>query len=388
LFAGFQKKNREERFYIMKKNKMAAIVMGIIFGTTMFMGCSIKKDTIIPEQLVTKAVKAYEKPKSYYGEFILQVYENDKLSEKESAKEWVDNSKSKIKRRMETESELSGKSILTNDGDNILIYMEKDKKAMKIKIEDSLSSNYLNYKDQFMRDLGTIAKTHELSFKGEETINGFKTYHLYAKPNKKNSLLGEVNYWIDKDDWFLVKSVSESANSKIDIEYKKIDFSSKLDSNLFTQKLPAGIEIEDLNDEGILKENVIDLKEAYKIAGKSILTLPESSGYKLKKVTYGDYAGVKHKEINQVYEKDGVEAINFAAIIPYEKDSKENSEDFKLPNEEDINVRGQKGLAMDAEIRCITWSEESLNYSFLIQDSSISLEEGKKLVESLQYTKQ
>lgn len=370
----------------MRKNKICIIFTGIVFGTMMFMGCSINKNTIIPEQLITKAVKAYEKPKSYYGESSWEIYENGKLTEKEAVKEWVDNSKSTIKRRIESTSEGTGKVITTNDGENMIIYMEKDKKAMKMKLEDSPSSTYNNYKDQLMKDLNTISKTHELTFKGEEIVNNFKTYHLLAKPKKKNSLLGEVNYWIDQEDWFVVKSTSESANSKVNMEYTKLDSSSKLESNLFVQNLPSDVQVEDLDGENQLKETVIDLKEAGKIAGKAILTLSEGTGYKLKKVTYADYPGVKHKEINQVYEKDGAEALQFTTIVPYEEDSKDK-DNFKLPNEEEITIRGQKGMAMDAEIKCIFWSEQGLNYSLLIQDSSIKLEEGKRFVESLQYTK-
>jgi hypothetical protein len=371
----------------MKRNKVVVAFTGIIFGTMMFMGCSIKKNTIIPEQLITKAVKAYEKPKSYYGESHWEIYENDKLTEKDTVKEWVDNSKSKIKKRIEASSDAAGKVTTTNDGVNLIIYMEKDNKAMKMKVQDSLSSTYNNYKDELMRNLNTISKTHELTFKGEETVNGFKTYHLFAKPKKKNNLLGEVDYWIDQEEWFIVKSSSDSGNSKINTEYTKLDFSAKLEGNLFVQNLPSQVIIEDLDDESQLQETVINLKEAENIAGKAILTLPEGSAYKLKKVTYADYPGVKHKEINQVYEKDGAEALHFTTIIPYEKDSKDKGDDFKLPSEEEITIRGQKGLAMDAEIKCITWSEEGLNYSLLIEDLSMKLEEGKKLIESLQYTK-
>ncbi|WP_097027687.1 LolA family protein [Clostridium peptidivorans] len=369
----------------MKKRTLSIFAAGLI-AASLFQGCSsLKQDTIIPGEVINKAMNAYEKPKSYYGEAKMEIYENGKLNETGTIKEWADNSGNKMRRRYEADSNTEGKTISTNDGDKILIYMEKSKKAMSMKAINNSLDNGSDYKSQIIKQLSSISKTHDLTYKGEEKINGFKTYHLYANPKQKNSLIGEVNYWIDEDSWFVVKNTSENSNMKTGIEYTKLKFSSKFDNSVFTQNIPSDVKVENIDESGS-KENTIDMKQAEKIAGKPILVLPENSGYKLKSVAYMDAPAIKHKEINQTYEKNGVDALILTTIVFYENEvpEKDNS---KIDGESDINVRGKKGTAMEEPIKYITWSEDGFNYNLLIQDPSITIDASKKIVESLQYYK-
>lgn len=369
----------------MINKKTITVFIGAAVLASLFAGCSIKKDTIIPEEVVTNVMKASEKPKSYYGESKLDTYENGKLKESIILKEWVNNSNGKVKRRIETEDKTSGKSVSTNDGDKIISYEEKNKKAIMIKVSNELAdSSSKSYKDQLISQLANITKTHQLTFKGEENVGGFKTYHLSAVPKEKNSIMGNQDYWIDKENWFLIKSSSESGNYKGISEYTKLDFSPKLDDNLFVQKLPSDVKVEDIEETAKNNETNIDLKQGVKIAGKPILYLKESSDYKLKGVTYLNVKAISHKEINQTYEKGGVVAFLLTTII--NADSKNSSVDEdKLPGEKEITVRGSKGAVME-DIKCISWSENGLKYSVLIQDPNIKLDEGKKIVESLKLT--
>lgn len=363
-----------------------AILTASLLTACLFGGCNgLKKDTIIPGDVISKAMTAYEKPKSYYGEAKMDMSENGKTTMNSTIKEWTDNSKNKIRRRVEVNSKEEGKVVSTNDGSKMLIYMEKQKKAMTMKSGDEVSENGVDYKSQLMKELNGISKTHTLIYKGEETVNGFKTYHILAKPKQEKSLIGEVNYWIDKDNWFVVKNTSENANSKSSVEYIKLDFSPKFDDSLFTQKLPSDVKIEQID--GKLNENKIDMKQAEKIAGKPILTLNEKAGYKLKSITYLDAKAVKHKEINQTYEKNGAEALILTTIVFDDGKIPSNKTDLKLDGEKDITIRGKKGTSMEDTIKSISWSEDGFNYDMLIQDPSMNIEQGKKIVESLEHSK-
>ena len=369
----------------MKKKIIAMLTMGILTAG-IFSGCDgLKKDTIIPGDVISKAMTAYEKPKSYYGEVKMETSENGKAAMNDTIKEWTDNSNNKIRRRTEVDSKESGKVVSTNDGSKMLIYMEKEKKAMTMKANGDLTENSVDYKSQLMKGLNAISKTHTLIYKGEETVDGFKTYHILAKPKQEKSLIGEVNFWIDKDNWFLVKNTSENANTKSSMEYTKLDFSPKFDNSLFTQKLPSDVKIEQIDEK--VNENKIDMKQAEKIAGKPILTLNEKSGYKLKSITYLDAKAVKHKEINQTYEKNGAEALVLTTIIFNDNKIPSKKDDLKLDGEKDITIRGKKGTSMEDTIKSIAWSEDGFNYDILIQDPSMNMEQAKKIVESLEHFK-
>ncbi|MTK11925.1 MAG: hypothetical protein F8N39_07510 [Clostridiaceae bacterium] len=368
----------------MKSKKTFSIILGAAIISSLFVGCNLRKNTIIPEDVVAKVVKASEKPKSYYGESKLDIYENGNLKESGIYKEWVDNSSSKIKRRSEIETKADGKVITTNDGDKITIYMEKDKKALTSKVSDDLSGLNSNYKDQFIKQLGIISKTHELTFKGEEIVKSMKTYHILAKPKEKNSLMGNQEFWIEEENWFVIKSSSESNNMRIDQEYTKLDFSPKLDNSLFVQKLSSDVKIENIdNSMALNKGTSSNLKDGAKMAGKPILYLPENKEYKLKSVTTNNFEKINHKEVEQTYEKNGAVSFILTTVI---SDDNSKKDDFNLPNEKEITIRGQKGTFMDDSIKVACWSENGLNYSILIQDPKLTLEETKKIAESLVFT--
>lgn len=368
----------------MIKKKIITMATMVTVIASLFTGCSLKGDVLIPEEVITNVMKANEKTKSYYAEFKVDSYENEKLIESINFKQWSDNSNGKIKTRIETEDKTSGKVVTTNDGDKMISYTEKDKKAfsMKIGTELSLGSN-TNYKDQLINQLGNISKTHQLTFKGEENVGSFKTYHISAVAKEKNSIMGNQEYWIEKSNWFLVKSSVESGNSKIISEYTKLDFSPKFEDSLFVQKLPSEVKVENIEDVAKNNETTIDLKEGAKIAGKPLLYLKENSAYKLKEVKYLNVEKTKHKEINQIYEKDGAPAFTLTTII--NEKSVSNEENLKLPGEKEITIRGKKATIME-EIKCISWVENDLNYNVLVENPQITMDNAKKLVESLVLT--
>ncbi|WHH56913.1 outer membrane lipoprotein-sorting protein [Petroclostridium sp. X23] len=365
----------------MKLNKMVAGILMTVLTGVLMSGCAAK-GTIIPEELISKAVSAYEKPKPYYAEVKIDVYEDDKHSESSIHKEWVDNSDSLIKRRIESESDESGKMISTNDGETITIYMEKDKSAMVMKAIDGYGGNY---KEQTIKDLGVISKTHEISIKGEEQVNGFDTYHLYATPKEENTIWGAYDYWIDKNNWFVVKSSVESANMIIKTEYVKLEFNPKMDAGLFVQNLPEDVKIENIEDNPDNEGREITLEEAAEIAGKHFLSVEGTSEYKLKKVTYLNFEKINHREFTQSYEKDGVEVFQLTIVIPDSKDEKEGKTE-RLPEESEIQVRGKTGSLMNlgAGTQIIFWEEDGLNYSFITTSPDITNDDAIRIINNLE----
>jgi len=369
----------------MINKKIITTFIGVAVVASLFTGCSTKGDVIIPEEVITNVMKANEKSKSYYAEFKLDSYEDEKLKESMVFKQWSDNSSSKIKTRIETEDKSSGKVVTTNDGEKIISYTEKDKKAIRIKIgtELNLSSN-ANYKDQLINQLGNLSKTHQITFKGEQNVGDFKTYHISAVAKEKNTIMGNQEYWIEKSNWFLVKASIESGNDKTVSEYTKLDFSPKLDDSLFVQKFSPSVKVENIEDIAKDKETTIDLKKGAKIARKPILHLKEDKGYKLKEVKYLNMEKTKHEEINQIYQKDGALAFTLTTIIDGNK-AISNEENLKLPGEKEITIRGKKASVME-DIKVISWSENNLNYSIMTENPKLTMEDAKKIVESLVFT--
>ena len=372
-----------------RKTTRCLIIVSLIL-IMLLAGCSgLNQETILPEDIIQKAVSVYEQPKSYYGEAILEIKDNKQTVEKLTMKEWADNSGNQILRRVEINSETEGETISTNNGKEVVVYMKESNTAIKMNLDANLEGISNDYKEQLMNQLSSIAKTHDLSYQGEKEVSGFQTYHLSAKPKQQNSIIGEIHYWIDQNSWFVIKSTSESANTTTEMIYSKLDFAPQLDSSLFVQKLPGDVNLKDIDSDSPLQEKTIDLQQAAEIAGRAILTLPEDSGYQLKNVTCLDLSGndqFQHQEINQSYEKNGAEALLLTAIIPTGSQAAGEGggeDELKLPGEKEVTLRGQQGSVIDDVIKCISWSEDGLNYSILIMDPTLSIEKGLELADSL-----
>ena len=358
----------------------------------MLSGCSsLSKDTIIPEDIINNALSAYDDSKSYYSESVLNMYEKGELIEKSTMKEWTDSSEGILKKRVESESDDSGRVISTNNGKEILIYMEKDNKAMKMTVGNGIDGSMGDYKEQFLRGLSLISKSHELIYSGEEKVDDFETIHLHAKAKKDNSIIGDIDYWIDKDTWFLVKTRSETGDNKLEMKYGNLEFADKFDDSLFTQIIPEGVEIENLDENLGFEENEITIEEAEEIVGKPILLIKNDSEYSLKSITEFSYGSNGRAEINQNYEKNEMDAFILTAIVDKDqvKDKEDviSDEDMKLPGEEDALIRGGKGSIIEDIIRCINWEEDEINYSLLILNPSVTIEEAINLVENMEVSK-
>lgn len=342
----------------------------------MLTGCSLKKNTILPEQIVSKTLNEKSDSRPYYAEGDIKEYEDDKVTETIDYKEWNDESDKYPKRRLEMVSNKEGKIISTNYHNQLILYMEKSNKVMKIDSIKSNDNNAKSYKDQFVDQLGLVIKDHDIKLIGEEVVNGFKTYHIKALPKKKNSIIGEVNYWIEKDNCFVVKCTSENGNIKTETEYKKCEFRQPFEDKIFVLTLPKDVQFIDTKEN---KDTDLSLSEAEKVAGKPILHMPDNSEYKLKSIKKFEVSEVNHLEINLTYDKNGIDALMLTVIV---NKNKVNS-DISLPDEKKVKLRGTEALEMDGDIKTISWSEDGLNYSILIQDQTVDISCGEKIVENL-----
>jgi outer membrane lipoprotein-sorting protein len=369
----------------MKRNVLKLIFAGVL-SIAMFTGCSgLSEDTIIPSDIINNVLNSYENSKSYFSEATMKLYEKGELVEELTMKDWTDNSEGLIKKRIESKSSESGNMITTNNGKEVFIYMEKENRAMRMTVETPIDGNVGDYKEQFLKSLSAISKSHEIVYVDEEVVNDFKTIHLRAKSKKSNSLIGDMDYWIDKDTWFMVKATSENGDIKSEIIYTKLEFAEKFDDDLFTQIIPEGVEIENLDETLELEENNVSIEEAEKIVGKPILILGNNSEYELESITNLSYDSMKRTEISQIYQKNGVRAFILTVLINKEENNEE--ENLKLPGEEEAVIRGNKGTIIEDIVNLINWEEDGIKYSFLILDPSITMENAIEIVENLKFSK-
>lgn len=362
----------------MIKKKIMSIFMVGLLGVTALAGCQ-SKASILPEEIVAHAMEVNDK-KTYYGERKMLVYEGDKVIEESNAKEWFDVSKDKMRVRIEDyDKNNKPRFISTNNGEKVVLYMKDQNRALTMESIDSGSLPVKSIREETKVILDVIKKSHEIKTLGEEKINGMDTYHLKATPNEEKSILGEQELWINKDNWFVVKGISQSANTKISCEYTKLDFSPKIKASLFTQEIPKGVKVEKMEDIGP-KTKKMDLKALKDYLGCSFLYFNKESGVDIKDISLQQYGNKDiDDEIIMEYTKDNKPFCN----ISVRKGGGNISEDDKIPGEKDITIRGQKGTVIEGNINIFLWAEGNIRYSVILKDNSVKVENFMKILDKM-----
>lgn len=352
----------------MKGFKRVGIIIALAMG---LVGCTYEGNQYSPEQVVQNALKETVEIGAYYAESEMIMSEKGQEIERSSMKEWHSGD-GKI--RIETENEDgSDKMIAVNDGKSYTMYQVDQKKAF---IYEGSEGELLNAPSQVQQAdqlLTLISDTHTVSIEGEEKIAERDTYHLVAKANDKSTLLGDQELWIDKENWMVLKMITNTGDSTIETAYANIDFDREISSETFIVELPEGVEVQ-IGDE---MENIaeITLEEAAESIGKPFFYFPEVEGVQIDKIEMWDLQGeLQRAEVNLDYTKDDLPLFMLSVFESPEDDG--SNDDLTFPGEKSVTLRGLEGSQMESnDFRALFWQEEGVNYSIVLIDPNLTFEE-------------
>lgn len=343
---------------------MKKISINILLGamTMSLYGCSSEGNQYSPDQVIQNALE--ESTPTYYGEVEIMV--NDKGENSgEFMKEWRS---SDGKTRIESQ-DLDGKNkiISVNDGSVMTLYHVDLNEAYIIDDTETLTVNP-SLKEQANRLLEMIRDTHDISSEGEANIAGRNAHHLLAKANKKGALFGDLELWIDKEHWLILKMNLQMGDAQTEMAYTKIDFNAKISSDLFMVDLPADVDVKKLSEMSDTKE--ISLEEVPTKIGKSVVYFPETEDLKISQIDlYELYGELNRNEISIDYTKNSLPLLTLSVF----ESEEENLGDAEG---ESVDIRNQEGTYTElGEFRSVTWQEDGNTYSILIIDPSLTLEE-------------
>lgn len=359
------------------KEKLILLLTGVMF---IMFGCSENTNDYSPEKMINNALDEGEN-QSYIGESITTVSEEGEEIETFQMKEWRDN-EGKI--RIETESDnKKDQAIAVNDGKSVTMYHPDKNEAIVVDDEEILEYNQPSPKEQIDMLLDTVKDTHDISVEGEEEIVGRQTVHLIATPKEEGTLFGKQEFWIDKENWFVLKSVSMTGNQETETIYTKIDFDVDIPADKFNLDLPEDVDIVD--SDSMLETEEVTLAQAKEALGQEFLYFPETNGLEITKIEMDELTGeLERVEINMDYDKDGAPYLSLAVFeSPEDMDG-----DIEFPDEEDVTIRGQEATYTDMDgFRGLVWQENGLNYSLIITEPRIELEDLKTLTEEMETEK-
>lgn len=350
---------------------LGVIIMGIF-------GCSSETKQFSPDQVINNALEEEDLPEAYYGETESTTSEKGEKVDQYIMREWrSDDGKARVEA---TNKDGSDKSIAVNDGNEFISYEVDKNQAYMIDDPELLEFNQPSPKEQANNLLEMVRDTHDISSEGEAEIAGRDTYHLVAKAKEENTLFGDQELWIDKENWMVLKMISNTSDSKTEMVYTKIDFDPEIPAEIFTLDLPDDVEMKNLDD--MSNESEITLEEAEENIG-SFYYFPETEELEISTIEMIELQGeLNRKEVNMDYKKDGLPLLTLAVF-----DSPEDMDEeaLELPGEEAVTIRDQEGSFTESSgFRSLVWQEDGKNYSIILIDPNLTLEDLKKMTEEME----
>ncbi|KGP90298.1 hypothetical protein N780_05885 [Pontibacillus chungwhensis BH030062] len=339
--------------------------------------CSVEDaNGLSPEAIVANAVEEGKDLKGFHMKAQFDVYQGEEQIDDSSMEQWMDYETMKTKVIAVDQSGKQSKSL--NDGETVTLYTEGDKEAYEMEAPDLSNPNLMgsNQREQIQNTLNETRKTHTIELLGEEEVNGIETYHIKATPKEKGSLRGEEEYWIEKESWMIVKTISKSGDMKIEYTVTDLELDPSFNENTFTLDLPEGVEI--LPFDALDPTETVTLEDAQKGLGQPFLYLPEEE-YKIDKVEKFDVESMNRTEISIQYKQEDVVQFTLS-VFP----TPEESMSMGFESAEKVTVRGVDGEYTTDVIQSLTWDEDGLRYSLLSHNPELSKEDLLKIAEKLE----
>lgn len=186
------------------------------------------------EAIVKKVRENYEKMQSMQADFV-QNYTWSLAGETQTLE-----GKIFLKKDDRYRVETATQTIVT-DGATVWTYSPEKQQV----IIDHLSKTA---EDPLPREL-IVKYTRDFKAKllGTDKSGKVDLYRIHFTPRDENSFVSEVTAWIEKDTWLAKKIEQHDINDNVTVyELKNIQRDVALADNLFTFKIPDGLEVVDL----------------------------------------------------------------------------------------------------------------------------------------------
>ena len=320
----------------MKFLKTASLVL----AASVALGACSEGDVsnLSPEQVIENTLEQTEKTPSYYAEVVMDMGDT-----KLTLKEWTDGKN----RRVEVSND-EGEAISVFKDGVMTTYDKTTNQVITFDTGDDLG-NLPSPQETAENILHVIKDTHDVKMVGEEKVAGRDTYHIQAI-EKKETLFGNQDFWVDKETWVILKSTSQMGNTTNKTEYTKFDTKPTIKADLFELDIPKDAEVKVIDSD--LQEIVIteqQAKDAYP-------ALRMVKGAEVTSITQLD--GVEgNPEITFEYEQDGVSVSIFKNTITAEEPQ---------DGEERVEVLGEQGTYTElGDFKLLNFAKDGLRYSIM-----------------------
>lgn len=347
-----------------KSLRAAGLVAALTFS---LVGCNTE-GTYSPQEIIDQALQETKEPLTYYAEYKMDMGE---IGGEAQVKEWTKDGK----RRVEITADNGEHIITVNNGSQVTLYDVVKNTVHKMDIDEGGPVLFQSPRDQAESLFNLVKDTHDVKMGGEEKIAGRDTYKIVAKAKKEDTLVGDIEVWIDKKTWVTLKTITNSAGNKMTSEYTKLDDSAKIDDVQFTIDIPEDAKVEEIS--GHESESVT--LDTVKGEFGEFLMVPEENGLILEDISLDK--GIEGRlEYTFNYTKNSQKEISVTVF----KASGSAPEVDPTLGEKEIDIRGQKGTAMDEKkFRYIGWQENGYQYGIMNENPERAIADLKAYAEQM-----
>ncbi len=341
-------------------------------GALLLGACNDTTNNLSPQEIIDQAVQETPAISTYHGQYVMDIGDDQPMT----VNEWVKDGK----RRLEMQGGDGEHMIIVNDGEMMRMLDVKSNTVQEYSLnaEDKELIAGQSPKQQAMIMLNMVEDTHEITVAGEEQVAGRDTYHIVAKATEEG-LIGDVEIWVDKENWMILKSISMNGDTELVTEYTTFDPSPKVDETRFILDIPEGAVIEEIDTDAAFEQVEIDVvKEklgTFLVFAENDLTLEGIQ----------DYGSADRVEYAFNYSKDGENWLTLS-MFP-SANATETEEEISL-GEEKVTVRNIEGEQLEmGDFRYIQWTEGDVTYNVIIEHPDVTFEEAYALIEKMETVK-
>lgn len=349
--------------------RLATVGIFAVCLVSILVGC-VETIGLSADEIIENAIQANSKVEDFYGEVSVVVKENgEKINDLEltefSAKDTY---------KLRVLDKKTGDEVVSKvDGNELVMYDPGKAKAYLIDLtlepEHLIENNY-HPKEQFKYILELTKDTHIREIIGEDTVHGFDTYHLMLKAKDPSSLFGDVEVWVEKKNWLMVKANIAGGNRDIYSEYTTIDFNPAFTEETFDLEIPQDIELEGYTT---VFNKEITLEEAKEYFDEPMKII-ESDEFILNKIMI--YGSEEEEPILGFYYETEEGLLAFVMQVVH----KDTEYIPKLNEDSTLKMRGHLAMGDDSSI---VWDEGSFRYSIYVYDGLYSINEIQALGDSM-----
>ncbi|MBD8497851.1 LolA family protein [Paenibacillus arenosi] len=313
---------------------------------------------------------------SYYAEAnMTYTYKDGKSKdEKYLIKEWVDAKQGRVYREMIEGNKVHFSLQTPRD---LLTYTKGDKVAYTTSFSPDDPEVSFGTRESFMMQMESIRKNYTIKSVEDDTFLGRPVQRLRAVA-KDSSYRSEIELWIDKETWMVLKDSERSDEVEFVTEYTLFETRNKFEDKELELIVPSHVMIEEMDESS--EPDRITLQEAAKLLKSGLMHLSQNQDIKLshvEKEVYDFGEDVDWTLISLIYDKPDGTPMFQLYISP-----SANVGDNTSANDNKVKVRNKQGTYWE-ELQILSWEENGYLYELMSRHPDLKQDELLKWAEKL-----